>query len=199
MPEVWVLFYSRSVMQPKSKIIALIGAPASGKTTLALNLVTQLKVRDKNAKYILEYPRDYIERYGHPEHISEQMLIFLMWNRILQNAVNTNYDYIVCDSPVFVSYVYGLFKADHSSEKDRMWMRELLDMTLESVQMYDKVFYITPGKKFPIKDNLRHSDYEIQKRIDANIKGFLSLYKIKYEEVVNVDLKKSTDYILERI
>jgi len=186
-------------MQSKSKIVALIGAPASGKTTLALNLATQLKVRNKNAKYILEYPRDYIEKYGHPEHISEQMLIFLTWNRLLENAISTQYDYIVCDSPVFVSYVYGVFKADMKSPKDRMWVRELLDMTLESAQTYDKVFYIKPGKKFPIKDNLRHSNYEIQKRIDESIRGFLRLYKIPYEEVVNTDLKKSTDYILERI
>ena len=35
------------------RIIALIGAPATGKTTLSLNVVTQLKVRNKNTKLIV--------------------------------------------------------------------------------------------------------------------------------------------------
>jgi nicotinamide riboside kinase len=182
-----------------SKIVALVGAPACGKTTLSLNLVTQLKVRNKNAKYILEYPRDYIERFGHPTHVSEQMLIFLSWNRLLENALHIQYDYLICDSPVFISYVYGLFKADTSSAKDRLWITELLDMALESIQMYDKIFYIKPGKPFPIKDNLRHSNAEIQRNIDNNIRGFLNLYKVPYEEIVNTDLNKSTDYILSKI
>jgi tRNA uridine 5-carbamoylmethylation protein Kti12 len=177
----------------------LVGAPACGKTTLSLNLVTQLKVQNKNAKYILEYPRDYIEKYGHPQHISEQMLIFLGWNRLLENALHVQYDYLICDSPVFISYVYGLFKADTVSSKDRMWILELLDMALESIQMYDKVFYIKPGKIFPIQDNLRHSNQEIQKRIDDSIKGFLDLYKVPYEEITNLDLKKSTELILSKI
>lgn len=183
----------------KSKIVALIGAPASGKTTLALNLATQLKVHNKNAKYILEYPRDYIEKFSHPVHISEQMLIFLTWNRLLENAIKIKYDYLVCDSPVFVSYVYGVMRADMASPKDRMWILELLDMALESVKTYDKIFYIKPGKKFPIKDNLRHSDYDIQKKIDDNICGFLSLYNVPHEVVINTDLNKCTNHILGRI
>jgi nicotinamide riboside kinase len=185
--------------KPISKIVALVGAPACGKTTLSLNLVTQLKVRNKNAKYILEYPRDYIEKYGHPQHISEQMLIFLGWNRLLDNAAGIRYDYLICDSPVFISYVYGVYKSDPSVPKDRMWILELLGMALESIQMYDKIFYIRPGREFPIKDNLRHSNLDIQKKIDDNIRGFLNLYKVPYEEIVNTDLKKSTDYIISRI
>lgn len=183
----------------KSKIIALVGAPAAGKTTLTLNLATQLKVQGKNAKYILEYPREYIERHGHPTHIAEQMLIFLTWNRLLDNALRIQYDYLVCDSPVFVAYIYGVMKADMGSHKDRLWVLELLDMALDSVQMYDKIFYIKPGRNFPLKDNLRRSDREVQRRIDEQVRGFLALYKVPYEELVNTDLKKSTDYILSRI
>jgi nicotinamide riboside kinase len=183
----------------KSKTIALIGAPACGKTTLSLNLVTQLKVRNKNARYILEYPRDYIERFGHPQHISEQMLIFLNWKRMLEHASEINYEYLICDSPVFITYVYGVMKSDVYDPKDRMWIHELLDMCLETVKLYDKIFYIKPGRNFTIKDNLRLSNKEVQKRIDEKILGFMSLYKIPYETIVNKDLTQSTNEILKRI
>jgi len=186
-------------MTNKSKIIALIGPPASGKTTLSLNLVTQLKVKGKNSQLIVEYPRTYIERFGHPQHISEQMLIFLNWNRLLNQAISIGYEYIVCDNPVFCAYIYGLMRADTSSSKDRMWILELLDMALESVKMYNKIFYIKPGKEFELRDNLRHSDRRIQKSIDSKIRGFLDLYKVNYEEIENKDLKKTTDEILRRI
>ena len=183
----------------KSKVIALIGAPACGKTTLSLNLVTQLKIQDKNAKYILEYPRDYIERFGHPAHISEQMLIFLNWSRLLNQALDIEYEYVICDSPVFVSFIYGVSKSNIKSKKDRLWVLELLDMCLESVKMYDKVFYIKPGKDFTYQDNLRKSDRSTQAAIDRSIVGFLNLYDIPYEEVINKDLQTSTDHILQRI
>lgn len=182
-----------------SKIITLVGAPACGKTTLSLNLVTQLKIKNKNARYILEYPRDYIERFGHPNHISEQMLIFIQWKRLLDSAFEINYEYLICDSPLFIAYVYGIMKADLESHKDKMFMHELLDMCLETVNMYDKIFYIKSGKEFPMSDNLRHSNKTIQKSIDDKIQGFLSLYRVPYEIIINSDLNKSTNEILKKI
>lgn len=183
----------------KPKIIALIGPPACGKTLLSLSVVSKLKVQGKNAKLIEEFPRQYIERFGHPTHISEQMLIFLNWNRTLKQAVNIGYEYIVCDSPIFAAYVYGVSKANTKLAKDRLWVLELLDMALESVHEYDNIFYIRSGKDFPYHDNLRKSDRSTQKIIDNGIKGFLDLYKVGYTEVINEELKKSTSQIIDKI
>ena len=190
---------SNSKQLKMSKIITLVGAPAAGKTTLSLNLVTQLKLKNKNARYIIEYPRDYIERYGHPQHISEQFLIFQTWKRLLEDALEFEYDYLICDSPIFISYIYGVWKADTSSKKDRKWIQELQDLCLADIHTYDKIYYIKPGRKFPLKDNLRHSNEEIQKRLDEAILGFMRLYKVPFTTIVNKDIDVSTSQILKDI
>ena len=184
-------------MRPRSTVISLVGAPAAGKTTLSLNLVTQLKIRNKNAKYIIEYPRDYIERYGHPKHISEQLLIFHSWKRLLTDALEIEYDYLICDSPIFISYIYGVINADTSNKKDRRWIQELQELCLADIHTYDKIYYIKPGKKFPLKDNLRLSNEDTQKMLDESIYGFLRLYKVPFTTIVNKNVEDSTSQILK--
>jgi nicotinamide riboside kinase len=182
-----------------SKIIALIGAPASGKTTLSLDISARLSLKGKNTKYIFEYPRNYIERFGHPTNVSEELLIFLSWKSILDEAMSINYDYLICDNPLFITYIYGTMLANISSPKDRKCLQELLESCLSNLHIYDMIFYVRPKQIYNISDGLRIANEKISKKIDGYINAFLNMYKIPHIEIENNIFKKTSDKILSKI
>jgi tRNA uridine 5-carbamoylmethylation protein Kti12 len=50
----------------KGKLIMIIGAPASGKSTLASELHTELKKMNRNSIFVSEVATDYIAEWGYP-------------------------------------------------------------------------------------------------------------------------------------
>jgi len=59
-----------------SKLITLIGSPASGKSTLATGVHTELKKLGKNSIFIQEAATDFIAEYGIPNTPIDQLVIF---------------------------------------------------------------------------------------------------------------------------
>jgi len=59
-----------------SKLVTIIGAPASGKSTLATSVHTELKKRGKNSIFVGEAATDYIAEYGIPNTPVDQVVIF---------------------------------------------------------------------------------------------------------------------------
>jgi len=167
------------------KVIGLIGAPACGKSTIAQVLASKLSLAGNNVRLIQEYPRAYIEEHGHPKHISEQIIFFHRWRKSVENAMNIGYDYIVCDSPVFVCYIYGTMLCQMMLPNETEMLGDLLQLCIKDSLRYSQVFYIKAGKKFRIDDNLRVSSHKISESIDSKISSFLSLYKVNHNIVVN--------------
>ena len=60
----------------KGKLIMVMGPPASGKSTLAAEVHTELKKRGINSAFVTEAATDYIAEYGVPNSPSDQMVIF---------------------------------------------------------------------------------------------------------------------------
>ena len=78
----------------KSKLVTIIGAPASGKSTLATDVHTELKKLGKNSIFIQEAATDYIAEYGIPNTPIDQMTIFYkQTKRRVKNVVkNTGWN-----------------------------------------------------------------------------------------------------------
>ena len=59
-----------------SNLVSIIGAPSSGKSTLATSVHHGLKIRKKNSIFVGEAATDYIAEYGVPNTPQDQMIIF---------------------------------------------------------------------------------------------------------------------------
>ncbi len=60
----------------KGRLITFIGAPSSGKSTLASQVHTELKKKGLNSIFVSEAATDFIAEYGVPTSPSDQLVIF---------------------------------------------------------------------------------------------------------------------------
>ena len=83
----------------------VMGPPASGKSTLAAEVHTELKKKGINSAFVSEAATDYIAEYGVPNSPSDQMVIFYkQLNR--EKMFLESKDYIICDSSSILNYFY---------------------------------------------------------------------------------------------
>ncbi len=60
----------------KGRLITFMGAPSSGKSTLASQVHTELKKLGKNSVFVGEAATDFIAECGKPHTPSDQLVIF---------------------------------------------------------------------------------------------------------------------------
>lgn len=181
-----------------SKLISLIGAPASGKSTLASSVHTELKKLGKNSIFISEVATDYIAEYGIPNTPQDQIVIFYkQWNK--EKTFIGSKDYIICDSSGILNYFYfrNLFP-NKLSNKDIAIINHLQKEILKTINQWDFLFYIPPIID-NVDDGIRyHNKSEIIK-LDRKIKSYLELENIDHHDLTEINLNKRTDYILNKI
>ena len=59
-----------------SKLITIMGAPGSRKTTIASSVHTELKKTGNNSIFVSEVATDFIAEYGIPNEPIDQLVIF---------------------------------------------------------------------------------------------------------------------------
>ena len=60
----------------ESKLVTFMGAPSSGKSTLASEVHTNLKIQGENSIFVGEEATDYIAQYGIPNTPIDQITCF---------------------------------------------------------------------------------------------------------------------------
>jgi nicotinamide riboside kinase len=181
-----------------SKLITLIGAPASGKSTLATSVHTELKKLGKNSIFIPEVATDYIAEYGVPNTPQDQLVIFYKQSNKEKMFIGSK-DYIICDSSGLLNYFYfrGLFP-NRLTNKDIAIINHLQKEILRTINQWNYIFYIPPMID-NIDDGIRYQDKEQILRLDKWMKSYLELENIKHFDLSNVDIDDRTDYILNII
>lgn len=96
---------------PKNKplIVNLFGGPGVGKSTLAMKLAADLKMKMVETEYVSEYAKDLV--YEH-RSLTDQIMIFAEQNRRIKRLINPNnhVDIVICDAPIILSAVYEEFR-----------------------------------------------------------------------------------------
>lgn len=186
-------------LNSKGKLIMVIGAPASGKSTLASELHTELKKRNKNSIFISEVATDYIAEYGIPNTPIDQMVIFYkQLNK--ETMFLDSKDFIVCDSSSILNYFYfrQLF-SEKLTNKDIATINHLQKEILKHINTIDYVFYVPPMRDIDTNDGIRyHNDDDIS-RLDRWIKSYLELENINHTDLSKVSINDRLDKILEQI
>jgi nicotinamide riboside kinase len=181
-----------------SKLITIIGAPASGKSTLASDVHTELKKLGKNSIYITEAATDYISENGIPNTPVDQMVIFYKQLNRERMYVGSK-EFIICDSSGILNYFYfrGLFNGKLSN-KDIAVINHLQNEILKTLNQWDYVFYIPPIFD-NTKDNIRYHDKDQINKLDRLIKSYLDLENIKYEDLSEIGLNDRSKFIINKI
>ena len=182
----------------KGKLIMVMGPPASGKSTLAAEVHTELKKKGINSAFVSEAATDYIAEYGVPNSPSDQMVIFYkQLNR--EKMFLESKDYIICDSSSILNYFYfrSLFGTELSN-KDIASINHIQKEILKHINTIDMVFYVPPIDT-DTNDGIRFHQGDEIKRLGVLIKSYLEMENITHEDLTNVDMESRVGYIIKNI
>jgi nicotinamide riboside kinase len=168
------------------KKICFVGAPSTGKSTIAKVLAKKLKNDGYTVEIAREYARDFIFENKEVRDANDQLFIAKGQKQREEEAAMKNPDFVVCDCAVFLSYVYASLHepAKRDSTKDLKYKQVLKEIEKEigsAFWGYDFVFFLPP--EIPIEnDGVRlYTDKILE--ISEKIKNLMAEKKIDYFEV----------------
>ena len=176
----------------------VMGPPASGKSTLAAEVHTELKKRGINSAFVSEAATDYIAEYGTPNSPNDQMIIFYkQLNR--EKMFLESKDYIICDSSSILNYFYFRSLYDHKlSNKDVASINHMQKEILKHINLVDHIFFV-PSIDTDAKDGIRFHQGDEIKKLERWIKTYLEIENIKHDDLSKIDMNKRVDFILKEI
>ena len=181
----------------KSKLVSIIGAPSSGKSTLAASVHHGLKIRKANSIFVGEAATDYIAEWGIPDTPVDQIVIFYKQLGRERMYVGSK-DWIICDSSSILNYFY--FRSRFSSQlslKDIATINHIQKEILKSLNQWHRIYYVPPFLEDDEQDGIRyHNKSEIIK-LDSIIKNYLELEKIDYVDLSPIPLGERDSYIMK--
>lgn len=182
----------------QSKLITFIGAPSSGKSTLATDVHTELKKIGKNSIFIAEVATDYIAEYGVPNTPVDQLVIFYKQLNKERMYIGSK-DYIICDSSGILNYFYfrTLF-SNKLENKDIAVINHMQKEILKTINQWSHVFYIPPLLE-NVDDGIRYQNKSQILQLDNWIKSYLELEKINHVDLSKIELKKRKDFVINQI
>lgn len=131
------------------KLINVFGAPGSGKSTFALFLTGELKMRGLNAEFAPEYIKYLIAKGDN--NFDQFDVLHNQYRQIL--AFYQNSDIVVTDSPLLLSTIYG---REYKHKNELFSLAERFHSEFNNFNIL-----ITPPKsKEMYKDSLRLQTYE---------------------------------------
>jgi len=178
--------------------IGIMGAPCTGKTTLAKELSVELQYRWRRmAEYIDEYARQFVARFGTPT-VYDQYFFFEQQLK-KEQQISPKTEFLITDSPCYLSYIYGSKVMDSRNAKDRVYFLALVERLAEHLQRYDYTFYL-PVTDNPVEeDGMRiHTSEDIRRDIDRRIQGFFAIYSVPHRTVSGT-LEERLEAIVEAL
>lgn len=87
-------------------VINLFGSAGSGKSTTAMGLTYYLRLLGYKAEYVTEYAKDLVNE-GSFNKLKHQLYVFSKQLKRMEVVTDKGLDFIVTDSPIFLSLFYG--------------------------------------------------------------------------------------------
>lgn len=183
----------------KSKLITFMGAPNSGKSTIATEVHTELKKQGKNSIFISEAATDYIAEYGIPNDPIDQVVIFYKQLNRERMYIGSK-EFIICDSSSLLNYFY--FRTQFNtvlSNKDIATINHLQKEILKSLSQWSHIFYIPPMKNNSVNDGIRYHDESQIQKLDRWIKSYLEMENIPHYDLGSIKMNDRVGHVIDMI
>lgn len=168
-------------------IINLFGGPGSGKSTIAAGLFYTIKKSHISCELVTEYAKDLVYRDVMPQYIARQEYIFAKQNMRLASVVG-KVDYVVTDSPLLLSSIYGL--RNHATPE------ELTKLIVATHNQYICVnIFLNRPNQFQTYG--RYHDFDESVSLDLEIKEMLATFEVPYH-IVDVN-QETVENIIETV
>lgn len=182
-----------------STMVTFIGAPCSGKSTLASAVHTNLKTNGKNSVFVGEAATDYIAEFGLPNTPLDQLVIFYKQLE-KENMFKGVKDYIICDSSTILGYFYLRNLFPHQlSKKDIATINHVQKEILKTINSWSHIFYVPPFDESRISDGVRYHNREEIIKIDRLIKAYLDMENIWYEDLSKIPISEREKYVANKL
>jgi hypothetical protein len=172
-------------------IINLVASPCSGKSTLACELFVHFKKLHMDVEYITEIAKDLIWK-NQMDKLNDQYYVSCEQYKILK-SVYGKVDYIICDSPLFMSLFYNYYNENNFSDilKTSRWI-------LDSIHEFRNNFYIfiKRNKNLEYRNIGRIHSEEESSDIEEKIEYLLKCCDISYFEMTTGE---SHDVLMEKL
>ena len=153
------------------KKIAFIGTHGIGKTTIAHEVVANLKKQGYNADFLGEVVR--MCPLPINESTTEKSQKWIMFSQCAKEfELEDKYDYLICDRSVLDSYVYYFNKFGRNFN--------LEPFVKEHLQSYFYFFKVPIIEGRLNIDGIRFVDLKFQKSIDSYIDEFLNEFEVPF-------------------
>ena len=165
-------------MKKKTTIINIAGGPGTGKTTVAAQLFSKLKEMGYEVENVSEFAKELVWE-GRKEAFNDRLYMHSEQNHRLMQ-MNNKLDYIITDSPLFLTSVYNNYYLKDKFPKSYNNMIDIV--SLETFNLYNnKVYLLNRDTKYKVIG--RRESIKDAVEIDKDIKTYLIKNKIKYKEI----------------
>lgn len=175
-------------MKKKTIVINIAGGPGTGKTTVASELFGKLKEKGYEVENVSEFAKELVWE-GRSEAFDDRLYMHGEQNHRLMQ-MNGKLDFIITDSPLFLTSVYNNY---YLKDKFPKSYNKMIDtVTSETFKLYNnKVYLLQRDTSYKVVG--RRENKSTAEKIDVALNKYLKDNKIKYK---NISLDNAVDEII---
>jgi hypothetical protein len=159
--------------EQKMKVINLIGAPGSGKSTTMLGMTYQMKMLGLSVENTPEYFKELILEGTDKCRFGGQLMVLAEQNKRLDRCVEKN-DFVITDCPLPLIGYYTHKAGGYVSSFD--------NMSMELFEMYDNVVYFIERTHAFEEEKRNHGDKE-SRIIEQELPKYLEDRGVTFKKV----------------
>lgn len=169
-------------------LINFLGAPSSGKSSLASLTFVKLKINHLSSELVQEYAKQLVwanrlEDLSNQWYVSKQQYLML-------KAVYGKVDYLVTDSPLLAGFYYNRHHPDNVCD-----VSKTEKMILSKMKEFNNIYiFLKRNKNFPYEHIGRIHDEDQSNKIEKELKELLDELGIEYLEIVS-DVNNITEIL----
>lgn len=163
--------------------IAFLGTHGTGKTTLAHDVVVNLKKLGIDADFMNEIARNC--PFPLNENTTKKSQVWIILNQIVAEMESEDKcGVLICDRSVLDGYCYYVNKFGRSPV--------LENLVKEHLKTYDKLIRVPIRKGFLVKDKIRSTDEKFQKDIDKQFDKLIKEFGME-DKINNMKLNNGSE------